>query len=144
MVKKVLSAAAAATVGLGLIAGSASADPKPEPGQTARVDCGSGWVDFVASGNGAWTPGHDLAGNAVYVPVAFVGVTSAFQVFDADGNLLFEDTIAEEDTAKNGNRTGVDLQECSFEIGYSGYDAQNDLYYEGTSWGTVVLKTAAT
>jgi hypothetical protein len=110
-----------------LSVGAASAAPtNAKKGEVLEVTCDNGETYTVAvNGNGLFTPAHILDNDGrVLVPVSF-----RFVGTDADGNVLFDDTIS-----KRGQMNGVvgDLVTCTFETDDDGVTIQ----------GTVILFVA--
>lgn len=107
-----LRAGAAAVVGAtALVAstGAAGADPK---GETFEVTCGGTEYDVVVMGNGGFTPAHDVASNAVLVPVAFGPFTGTLTDLTT-GQVVFTET--EPGTTKgNSQPPGRTVLECTF------------------------------
>ncbi len=92
-----------------LSVGVASAAPTNAPNaETFLLECDNGEsYTVVVNGNGTFTPGHIIDGDGgVLIPVAFT-----FEAVDADGNVLFSESIA-----KNGKMKGLtgDLIVCTF------------------------------
>jgi hypothetical protein len=93
-----------------LSVGVASAAPtNAKKGDIVELVCDTGETYTLAvNGNGLFTPGHILDNDGqVLIPVSF-----RFVGTDADGNVLFDDTIS-----KRGQMNGVtgDLITCTFE-----------------------------
>ena len=101
-----LAVAALVTMG---IASGAAADPK---GDTFELVCDNGQTYELSAPppDARWTPGLDVDSNLVFTPVAF-GETH-FELFDSQGNLLFEETEPPE--AKKGRMSGRQLMDCSY------------------------------
>ena len=101
---------AALGVGLSFSAGSALADPK---GQTFPLTCGDHTYTVVIMGNGEFTPAHDVASTAVFIPHAFGPFTGT--VRDASGIVVdsFTDAAVVQGSGKQRN----DLT-CSYTISF--------------------------
>lgn len=113
---------------LGTAAAPATADPK---GEIIPVDCDNGKSYEVAvNGNGEFTPAHDTASTATFVPVSFGEFK--FTVTDAQGNVVEQDTEPRIDKGK-GNAAKGKKSLITCEFSFSG--TEDGLTFEGS--GTV-------
>src|SRR4051812_43568625 len=71
-----------------LVGGSAAADPKR--GDTFPLTCGGTTYQVTATGNGDFTPAHDLNSTTVFIPHAFGPFTGS--IYDASGTLISTET----------------------------------------------------
>lgn len=95
--------------GSGLLA-PAHADPKLV-GNPIVIVCDNGHTyEAVVSGNGSWTPAHDLDSNTMLIPTAFAG--EHFTVTDAEGNVLEEEFP--EDRTKSADKDRATSTSCTF------------------------------
>jgi hypothetical protein len=101
--------AIAATLGS---ASAASADPKGEP---VPVTCDNGVTYEVAvNGNGAFTPGHDLASTTILVPTSFGEFHGT--VTDSDGNVIDEFVDPPMTKGSSGNQARATTTSCTLTI----------------------------
>jgi hypothetical protein len=118
--------------------GPAGADPKPVPGQTAVLDCGSGPMDITVAGNGAWTPAHVTGSTKVFVPVAFGESTNSFVVLDGPYAGYTGSGPAPDQSTKGGVRAGQSSMACTFRIEGTFFEPnfQGNIAFtsEGTVW----------
>ncbi len=108
----------AAAAGLGVAAalsipGPASADPT---GEVIQLDCDNGttyWVAVQESGNGAWSPGHDVNSTSTLIPTAFGEFHGV--ITDSTGQVLdeFTDPPTVKGSASKPRSTSVS---CTFEV----------------------------
>jgi hypothetical protein len=141
--KKVLAGAAIACLATGVIAGPAFADPKSD--FVIDLDCGDGVVQIVSPPNEAqWTPALDINSTTVYQPLGFKDVSGQVEILDGPDAGTVIQFPGEEDAMKNGKRTGVNVQECTFSSEFEGYDPEEfDATIHVTYGGTVYLKSTA-
>ena len=87
-----LGAAAAAVLGLAMIA-PAQADPAhAKNALPLQISCDNGQSYVaVANGSGAWTPAHDLSSSSILVPVSFG--TQTVTIRDPEGNIVDQETV---------------------------------------------------
>lgn len=102
-------AAVAAIAGAATVAFASPALADPQKGDPIDLTCPDpvGTVDAVVFSNGQWSPALDTNSNAVLHPVAFEDV-----VVQVVGGPIVDEPP---DIAKNGNRRGIDVLECTFE-----------------------------
>lgn len=130
-------ASAVALGGVVVLVGPAGADPRPVPGQTSTIDCGSGAMDMTIAGNGAWTPAHIAGSTKVYVPVAFGESTSTFVVLDGPHAGETGEGPAPDASTKGGVRKGQRSMECTYSLSGTFYEPNFDGTISFSSTGTV-------
>lgn len=122
--------------------GPVSADPvNAKKGEVLPINCEGTEYQVALNGNGEFTPGHDLNGTRVFIPVAFGVVTGV--VTDADGIII--DTFTEEAVTKGAGSAKKDgLTECSFTFSFTNTGStEQDGVPPGatvTGSGTVIVK----
>ena len=113
----------------GLVLGTAVAPAiaDPQKGEIIPVDCDNGQSYVIAvNGNGAFTPAHDTASTATFVPVSFGEFT--FTVTDAQGNVVDQGTEPGIDKGKGNAAKGKKtLITCEFSFS----DTEDGLTFEG-------------
>ncbi|HUR19018.1 MAG TPA: hypothetical protein VMZ51_08830 [Acidimicrobiales bacterium] len=118
--------------------GAAGADPSK--GETFPVTCDNGHSYVaVSNGNGLFTPAHDTASNATFVPVSFGAFTAT--VTDADGNVVASFTDPGE--SKGQSAKGVkDPVNCTFSFTEvsDGSDPDFPAGYTFTGSGSAVVR----
>ena len=93
-------------------AGAASADPKDEP---ISLVCDNGVsYQVTVNGNGAFTPGHDLASTSVLVPTAFGELHGI--VTDSSGNVIEDFVDPPMIKGSSGNQARATTTSCTFII----------------------------
>jgi hypothetical protein len=93
-------------------ASAAWADP---PGELVPLVCDNGITYEVAvNGNGAFTPGHDLASTAILVPTAFGEFHGTLT--DGDGNLIDEFVDPAVVKGSSGSHGRATTTSCTFTI----------------------------
>jgi hypothetical protein len=96
-----------------VLAGATAATAAPPEREVIRLVCDNGQTyDIVVNGNGAWTPGRDIASTGVLVPISF----GPF-VFTVDTPT--EPPVTEEDPTvdvKGSGKAGAqrDIFSCTF------------------------------
>jgi len=91
-------------------AGAASADPQ---GDAIPVACDNGVTyEVVVKGNGAFTPGHDLASTTVLVPTSFGEFHGT--VTDSEGNVIDEFVDPPMTKGSSGNQARATTTSCTF------------------------------
>jgi hypothetical protein len=98
--------AIAAIAGAATVAFANSASADPQKGESLDLTCGDDVYDAVVFSNGLWSPALDANSNVVLHPVAFEN-----RVVRANGQIVDQPP----DIAKNGERRGIDVLECTFE-----------------------------
>lgn len=140
--RRTLAGTATALLAISTLAGPAQADPKSD--FVIDLDCGDGVVQVVAPENDQpWTPAHDIASTAVYIPLGFEGTTATITILDGPDAGTVIDVPAEEDQMKKGLRKGVDVKECTFSSVFTGYVPDFDATVHAVYSGTVFGKTTA-
>ena len=135
-------AAGLGTLGLAatLFGGAAGADPQ---GFSLPLVCDNGNTYQVStSGNGEFTPAHDLGSTAMFVPVAFGPFTGV--VRDAAGNVVesFTDPASEKGQSARGLRAPVNCT-YSFTDVSDGSDPDFPAGFTFSGSGTVVVRVVA-
>ena len=140
--KRVLAGAGVACLATAVLAGPASADPNGD--YVIDLDCGDGVVQIVSPPNDApWTPGLAIDSTTVYQPLGFKDEVGVLEILDGpDAGTVLEFPGAE-DRMKNGKRTGVNVQECSFSSEFESYEEELGANIRVTYSGTVYLKSTA-
>jgi hypothetical protein len=107
MLRRISVAVVLAAVAIGVLAGTASADPANAKTSLAfPANCQGQTVQVVVNGNGEFSPAHVLGSSAVFVPQAF---DLTFEFTPTGGQ-----TMSDSDTASKPNVHG-DLVTCSFD-----------------------------
>lgn len=93
-------------------AGAASADPN---GQVVPLECDNGATyQVTVMGNGAFTPGHDLASTSVLVPTSFGELHGI--VTDSSGNVIEDFVDPPMVKGSSGDQTRATTTSCTFTI----------------------------
>jgi hypothetical protein len=93
-------------------AGAASADPKGEP---IPLVCDNGSTyQVTVNGNGAFTPGHDLASTSVLVPTAFGELHGV--VTDSSGNVIDDFVDPAMVKGSSGDQARATTTTCTFTL----------------------------
>lgn len=96
-------------------AGAASADPQGEP---ISLECDNGIsYQVTVNGNGAFTPGHDLASTSVLVPTFFGELHGT--VTDSSGNVIEEFVDPPMVKGNSGGHPRATTTSCTFTINQS-------------------------
>ncbi len=91
---------------------TAPATAAPKPTIDIQLFCGDEPIDVSVSGNGDWTPAHDLNSNLVGVPIAFGTFEGVFTPTGGDPQPFTEAPFAK----RNVPRTRNLIIECSYTI----------------------------
>lgn len=113
MANRVARAVGGAAVLAGVLGGgivAASADPTRGFPVSLSCDDGNSY-DLVVSGNGEFTPGHDVDSNSILVPTGFGEFHGVLR--DDEGNIVDEFVDPAVSKGQSGKNKG-DLVECTF------------------------------
>jgi hypothetical protein len=93
-------------------AGAAAADPS---GEVVTVVCDNGSTyQVTVNGNGAFTPGHDLASTTMLIPTGFGEFHGVLT--DADGNVIDEFVDPPMAKGNSGNQQRATTTSCTYTI----------------------------
>jgi hypothetical protein len=94
-----------------LVAAPAAADPgNAKNAEVIPLDCDGTTYTVVVNGNGAWTPAHDTASSAMFIPVSFGPFTG---IITAEDGTVVEEFTEPAETKGSGKNADID---CSFTI----------------------------
>ena len=105
--------AATAALGMAVLGSMAAAGADPAQAGQVTITCGSSTSTYAVSGNGEFTPAHDLEGNSILVPTAFDGFAGV--ITDANGDVV--DSFTDPGSVAKGNAQarGREILHCTFE-----------------------------
>ena len=137
MFRRPLSAGALVTaLGIALaVPNVAQADPMPPGSDTFELTCGSETYEVAVSGQGLFTPAHDVNSNTVFVPTAFGDTHVVVSVADS-GEVLdeFTDPAMWKGKATKERRTSTS---CTYTIVFGFHDEELDEHLLFTATGSV-------
>ena len=137
MFKRLRSAGVlATTVGVALvIPGVASADPLTPRSNTFALMCGGETYEVVVSGNGLFTPAHDVDSNTVFIPTSFGDTHVVVSIADG-GEVIdeFTDPAVWKGRATKDRRTSTS---CTYTIVFEVHDEELDEHLLITVTGPV-------
>jgi hypothetical protein len=97
------------------IGGASAASADPKGGDVFPLVCDNGVTyEIAVNGNGEFTPGHNLAGTAMLIPVAFGEFHST--VTDANGNVIDEEVQPPTAKGSSGKHARATTTSCTFTI----------------------------
>ena len=131
--KKLLLITSLALCAIGMVAGAAAADPGGDP---IELTCGEATFSVVTSGNGQFTPAHDVDSNTVFIPLSFGEFHGTIR--DADDVIIDDFTEPATQKGKAGAHS-KDTVSCTYVISEVGDGS--DFLPEGWTFvgeGTVV------
>jgi hypothetical protein len=117
-----------------LVMGAAA--PANAGGEVLELVCGNTTYQIVSNGNGAFTPGRDLASTRVFIPTSFGEFSGTFTPSDGSDPETFTDpamTKTANPQAHNGKATFVD---CTFSVHFEGPDGTFDGSGSVSGWAT--------
>ena len=126
----------ATTVGVVLVVpGVAQADPLTPGSETFELMCDGETHEVVVSGNGLFTPAHDVDSNTVFVPTMF-GDTDVTVAIADTGEVLdqFTDPAVSKGNASRERRTSTS---CTYTIVFEFHDEELDEHLRITAAGSV-------
>ena len=126
----------ATTLGLALVVpGLAHADPLTPASDTFDLVCGGDTFEVVVSGNGLFTPAHDVDSNTVFVPTSFGDTDVTVRIADT-GEVIdeFTDPAMWKGKATKERRTSTS---CTYTIVFEFHDEELEEHLLITASGSV-------